>query len=132
MYSSVSLVNVEAKLSEFIAQWNARLGKRDFPTRNMNSELRFHIDDSPRKYMRQDMCPKKPSSRHARFRRHENLKEQVRDVYRIRLVDATLANLKSASASSVNLHFLPNVILTLRSSHWRQQRRFFPPSTPSS
>jgi putative ABC transport system permease protein len=72
-----------------------------FPKRasdeQMNSELRFHIDELTEEYIAAGMSPEE-AHRRAKldFGGHENLKEQVRDVYRIRFLDATLANLKSA------------------------------------
>src|SRR5271155_4097248 len=63
----------------------------------MNAELRFHVEELTEEYIAAGMPPEE-ARRRARldFGGHENLKEQVRDVYRIRFVDATLANLKSA------------------------------------
>src|SRR3984885_2470169 len=72
-----------------------------FPKRasdeQMNSELRFHIDELTEEYIAAGMSPAE-AHRRAKldFGGYENLKEQVRDVYRIRFLDATFANLKSA------------------------------------
>src|SRR5258708_34252035 len=72
-----------------------------FPKRasdeQMNSELRFHTEELTEEYIAAGMSPEEAHRRATLdFGGHENLKEQVRDVYRIRLLDATLANLKSA------------------------------------
>src|SRR6267154_427073 len=72
-----------------------------FPKRasdeQVNSELRFHIDELTEEYIAAGMSPKEAHRRATLdFGGQENFKEQVRDVYRIRLLDATLANLKSA------------------------------------
>src|SRR5467141_4203380 len=72
-----------------------------FPKRasdeQMNSELRFHIDELTEEYIAAGMSPEEAHRRATLdFGGHENFKEQVRDVYRIRLLDASLANLKSA------------------------------------
>ena len=72
-----------------------------FPKRasdeQMNSELHFHVDELTEEYIAGGMLPEEAHRRATLdFGGHENLKEQVRDVYRIRLLDATLANLKSA------------------------------------
>jgi putative ABC transport system permease protein len=72
-----------------------------FPKRasdeQMNSELRFHVDELTEEYIAAGLSPEEAHRRATLdFGGHENLKEQVRDVYRIRLLDATLANLKSA------------------------------------
>ena len=59
----------------------------------MNSELRFHIEELTEEYVAAGMSPEEAHRRAMLdFGGHENLKEQVRDVYRIRLLDATLAN----------------------------------------
>lgn len=63
----------------------------------INSELRFHIDELTEEYIAAGMSPEKARRRATLdFGGHENFKEQVREVYRIHLLDATLANLKSA------------------------------------
>ncbi len=72
-----------------------------FPKRasdeQMNSELRFHIDELTEEYIAAGMSPEEAHRRATLdFGGHENFKEQVSDVYRIRFLDATLANLKSA------------------------------------
>jgi putative ABC transport system permease protein len=72
-----------------------------FPKRasdeQMNSELRFHIDELTEEYIAAGMSPEEAHRRATLdFGGHENFKEQVRDVYRVRLLDAALANLKSA------------------------------------
>jgi len=63
----------------------------------MNAELRFHVEELTEEYIAAGM-PREEARRRARldFGGHEKLKEEVRDVYRIRFVDAILANLKSA------------------------------------
>jgi len=90
-----------------------------FPKRasdeQMNSELRFHIDELTEEHIAAGMSPEE-AHRRARldFGGDENLKEQVRDVYRIRLLDATLANLKSALRFiSKSPTFSLTIILTL-------------------
>src|SRR6266705_998738 len=95
----------QERWSTFCKPWNRNLscsgGKSLFPKRasdeQMNSELRFHIDELTEEYIAAGMSPEE-AHRRAKldFGGHENLKEQVRDVYRIRLLDATFANLKSA------------------------------------
>src|ERR1700747_2930293 len=63
----------------------------------MNSELRFHIDELTEEYIATGMSPEEAHRRATLdFGGHENFKEQVIDVYRIRLLDATLTNLRSA------------------------------------
>jgi len=75
--------------------------KSIFPKRasdaQMNSELRFHIHELTDEYTAAGMSPQEARRRAAlEFGGQEKCKEEVRDVYRIRFLDATLANLKSA------------------------------------
>ncbi len=72
-----------------------------FPKRvsdaQMNSELRFHINELTEENIAAGMSPEEARRRAVlEFGGHEQLKEELRDVYRIRLLDATIANLKSA------------------------------------
>jgi len=76
--------------------WKSLFPKRASDAQ-MNSELRFHIDELTDENIAAGMSPAEARRRATlEFGGHENFKEQVRDVYRIRFVDATLANLKSA------------------------------------
>ena len=63
----------------------------------MNSEIRFHLNELTEEYIAAGLTPEE-ARRRARldFGGQENFKEEVRDVYRIRYLDATLTNLKSA------------------------------------
>jgi putative ABC transport system permease protein len=75
--------------------------KTIFPKRasdaQMNSELRFHIDELTDENIAAGMSPEEARRRAVlEFGGQEKFKEEVRDVYRIRFLDATLANLKSA------------------------------------
>ena len=72
-----------------------------FPKRasdaQMNSELRFHIDELTDENIAAGMSPEEARRRAVlEFGGQEKFKEEVRDVYRIRFLDATLANLRSA------------------------------------
>ncbi len=63
----------------------------------MNSELRFHIDELTDENIAAGMSPQEARRRAVlEFGGQEKFKEEVRDVYRIRFLDATIANLKSA------------------------------------
>src|SRR5882672_8910556 len=63
----------------------------------MNSELRFHIDELTDENIASGMTPDEARRRAIlEFGGQEKFKEEVRDVYRIRLLDASIANLKSA------------------------------------
>jgi putative ABC transport system permease protein len=63
----------------------------------MNSELRFHIDELTEANIAAGMTPEE-ARRRARldFGGQEKFKEELRDIYRVRIVESTLANLKSA------------------------------------
>ena len=77
--------------------WWKSLFPKPASDQQMNSELRFHIDELTEEYIATGMSPEE-AHRRARldFGGHENFKEQVIDVYRIRVLDAAVANLKSA------------------------------------
>lgn len=76
--------------------WRPPFAKRASDTQ-LNSELRFHMDELTEEYIAAGMSPDEARRRATLdFGGHENFKEQVRDVYRIRFLDATLANLNSA------------------------------------
>jgi putative ABC transport system permease protein len=65
--------------------------------KQMDSELRFHIDELTDENIAQGMSREEARRRAIlEFGGHEQLKEELRDVYRVRYVDASLANLKSA------------------------------------
>ena len=75
--------------------------KSIFPKRasdaQMNSELRFHIDELTEENIAAGMTPEQARRRAIlEFGGHEQVKEELRDVYRVRVLDASLANLKSA------------------------------------
>jgi putative ABC transport system permease protein len=72
-----------------------------FPKRasdaQMNAELHFHIDELTEENIAAGMSPEEARRRAIlEFGGREQVKEEVRDVYRIRVIDATVANLKSA------------------------------------
>jgi putative ABC transport system permease protein len=76
--------------------WKSFLPKRASDAQ-MNTELRFHIEELTEANIAAGMTPEEARRRAVlEFGGHEQLKEDLRDVYRIRVVDATLANLKSA------------------------------------
>jgi putative ABC transport system permease protein len=63
----------------------------------MNSELRFHIEELTEANIAAGLTPEEARRRAMlEFGGPEQVKEDVRDVYRVRLLDATVANLKSA------------------------------------
>src|SRR5271168_4269802 len=76
--------------------WKSLFAKRPADPQ-MNSELRFHLDELTDENIAAGMSPEEARRRATlEFGGQENFKEQVRDVYQIRYLDATLANLKSA------------------------------------
>jgi len=63
----------------------------------MNSELRFHIDELTEANIAAGMNPEQAHRRAIlEFGGPEQLKEELRDVYRVRYIESTLRNLKSA------------------------------------
>jgi putative ABC transport system permease protein len=76
--------------------WKSLLPKRASDAQ-MNTELRFHIDELTEANIAAGMSPEEARRRAVlEFGGHEQVKEELRDVYRIRLLDATTSNLKSA------------------------------------
>jgi putative ABC transport system permease protein len=76
--------------------WKSFFGKPASDSQ-MNSELRFHIDELTDENIALGMSREEARRRALlEFGGQENFKEAVRDVYRIRLLDALAANLKSA------------------------------------
>src|ERR1700722_2708333 len=63
----------------------------------INSELRFHIDELTEANIASGMTPEE-ARRRARldFGGQEKFKEELRDIYRVQIVENTIANLKSA------------------------------------
>jgi putative ABC transport system permease protein len=76
--------------------WKSLLKQR--PTEpQMNSELRFHIDELTEENIAKGMTAEEARRRAMlEFGGQEQVKEDLRDVYRIRPLDALTANLKSA------------------------------------
>lgn len=65
--------------------------------RQFDSELRFHIDKLTEENILAGMEPGEARRRAILdFGGQEQVKEEVRDVYRVRIIDSTVANLKSA------------------------------------
>jgi putative ABC transport system permease protein len=63
----------------------------------LDSELRFHIDELTQENIAAGMSPEE-ARRHAalEFGGREQLKEELRDVYRVQILDTAVANLKAA------------------------------------
>ncbi len=77
--------------------WWKSLFPKSASDAQMNSELRFHIDELTEANIAAGMTPEQ-ARRCAilEFGGQEQLKEELRDVYRVRYIESTLANLKSA------------------------------------
>jgi putative ABC transport system permease protein len=76
--------------------WKSHFGKRSSDAQ-MAAELRFHIDELTEANIAAGLPPEEARRRALlEFGGQEQLKEELRDVYRIRFIDAALANLKSA------------------------------------
>ena len=76
--------------------WEFLLPKRA-SGKQLDSELRFHIDELMEANISAGMPPEEARRRALlEFGGHEQVKEEVRDVYRVRVIDGTVANLKSA------------------------------------
>src|SRR5208282_5009809 len=76
--------------------WKSLFPKRASDAQ-MNSELRFHIDELTDENIAAGMAPNEARRKAIlEFGGHEQLKEELREVYRIRILDAALANLRSA------------------------------------
>ncbi|HKV26387.1 MAG TPA: ABC transporter permease [Candidatus Acidoferrum sp.] len=76
--------------------WKSQFGKR--PTDpQMNSELRFHIEELTDENIAKGMTPEEARRRAVlEFGGHEQVKEDVREVYRIRILDAAVLNVRAA------------------------------------
>jgi len=76
--------------------WRSFFSKRA-SDEQMNSELRFHIEELTEENIAAGMTPEEARRRAIlEFGGHEQIKEDLRDVYRVRIVESTIANLKSA------------------------------------
>ena len=76
--------------------WKSLLPKRASDNQ-MNAELRFHVDELTDENIAKGMTPEEARRRALlEFGGQEQLKEDLRDVYRIRFVDFTVVNFKFA------------------------------------
>jgi putative ABC transport system permease protein len=77
--------------------WWKSLFRKHVPDSQLDTELRFHIDELTDENIAAGMPPTEARRKAVlEFGGHEQLKEELREVYRIRILDATLANLRSA------------------------------------
>ncbi len=76
--------------------WKSLFRKRALEAQ-LDTELRFHIDKLTNDYISEGMAPEQARRKAVmEFGGREQLKEELRDVYRVRVIESTLANLKSA------------------------------------
>ena len=94
--------------------WKFFLPKRA-SSAQLDSELRFHIDELTEANVAAGMSPEQARRRAMlEFGGKEQVKEDVRDVYRVRIIDSAVANLKSALRFiRKSPSFSATVILTL-------------------
>ena len=77
--------------------WWKSIFQRAASDMQLNSELRFHIDELTEANIAAGMKPEEARRRAIlEFGGQEQVKEDLRDVYRIRVLDASVSNLKSA------------------------------------
>jgi putative ABC transport system permease protein len=77
--------------------WWKFIGPKRTSDTELNSEIHFHVEELTEEYIAAGMAPDEARRRATLdFGGNENFKEQVREVYRIRFWDASVANLKSA------------------------------------
>jgi hypothetical protein len=81
----------------------------------LDSELRFHIDELTQANIAQGMPPDEARRRAMlEFGGQEQVKEEVRDVYRVRIIDSAIANGKPAMRFlRKSPSFSATIILTL-------------------
>jgi putative ABC transport system permease protein len=76
--------------------WKSLFRKRALEAQ-LDTELRFHIEKLTNDYMAEGMAPEKARRQAVlEFGGREQIKEELRDVYRVRIIESAVANLKSA------------------------------------
>src|ERR1700730_11111518 len=76
--------------------WKSLFRKRALDAQ-LSSEVRFHIDEMTAAHIAAGMSPQEARRRAVlEFGGGEQIKEELRDVHRVRVVESTVANLKSA------------------------------------
>ena len=76
--------------------WKSLFRKRELDSK-MDAELRFHIDEVARANIAAGMSPQEARRRAVLdFGGHEQIKEHVRDVHRVRYIESAAANFKAA------------------------------------
>src|SRR5215470_20199125 len=76
--------------------WKSLFRKRELDSQ-MDAELRFHIEEVIQAKIAAGMLPGEARrSTTLEFGGHQQIKEDLRDVHRVRYLETTIANLKSA------------------------------------
>ena len=76
--------------------WKSLFRKRTLE-RQLDRELRFHVEKLVNDYIAEGMSPEEARRRAVlEFGGREQIKEELRDVHRVRIIESSLANLKSA------------------------------------
>src|SRR6266481_2365419 len=76
--------------------WKSLFRKRALDAQ-LDSELHFHIEKLVNDYIAEGMGPEKARRQAVvEFGGREQIKEELRDVYRVRVIESTLANFKAA------------------------------------
>src|SRR6266446_10149794 len=77
--------------------WWKSLFRKGVLDAQLDTELRFHIEKLVNDYIAEGMGPEKARRQAVvEFGGREQIKEELRDVYRVRVIESTLANFKSA------------------------------------
>src|SRR6266446_10642421 len=77
--------------------WWKSLFRKGVLDAQLDTELRFHIEKLVNDYIAEGMGPEEARRQAVlEFGGREQLKEELRDVYRVRVIESTLANFKSA------------------------------------
>src|SRR5467141_1859083 len=76
--------------------WKSLFQKRALEAQ-LDSELRFHIEKLTNDYIADGMAPEEARRKAVlEFGGREQIKEELRDVHRVRVIESAMANLKSA------------------------------------
>jgi len=108
--------------------WKSLFQKRPLAAQ-LDSELRFHIEELTKANIAAGLTPDEARRRAIlEFGGKEQIKEELRDVYRVAVIEAALANLSFAIRFAVQItvvladsHFDAGV------GHWREQRGILSP-----
>src|SRR5439155_9515622 len=93
---AIGLVLRTAELESAMEWWKSIFRKRALDAQ-LDSELRFHIEELTEANVAAGLTPEEARRRAVlEFGGREQVKEELRDVHRVSIIESTLANLKSA------------------------------------